>query len=80
MRQYAHGMLSDKGLGIWWFDKELHGLQDQVFTGQQKGSRFFFKFLSTLSFQSTLRACLHECGAPQVGEVARLGGVTRLSI
>ena len=41
---------------------------------------FFFKFLSTLSFQSTLRACLHECGAPQEGEVARLGGVTRLSI
>ena len=44
MRQYAHGMLSNKGLGIWWFDKELHGLQDQVFTGQQKGSRFFFIF------------------------------------
>ena len=41
MRQYAHSMLSDKGLGIWWFDKELHGLQDQVFIGQQKGSRFF---------------------------------------
>ena len=41
---------------------------------------FIFKFLSTLSFQSTLRACLHGGGAPQVGEVARLGGVTRLSL
>ena len=27
-----------------------------------------------------LRACLHEGGGPQVGEVARLGGVTRQSI
>ena len=29
---------------------------------------------------SLLRACLHEGGGPQVGEVTRLGGVTRLSI
>ena len=28
----------------------------------------------------TLRACLHGGGGPQVGEVTRLGGVTRLSI
>ena len=27
-----------------------------------------------------LRACLHGDGVPQVGEVTRLGGVTRLSI
>ena len=27
-----------------------------------------------------LRACLHGGGGPQVGEVTRLGGVTRLSI
>ena len=27
-----------------------------------------------------LRACLHGSGRPQVGEVTRLGGVTRLSI
>ena len=27
-----------------------------------------------------LRACLHGGGVPQVGEVARLGGVTRLSM
>ena len=27
-----------------------------------------------------LRACLHEVGGPQVGEVDRLGGVTRLFI
>ena len=26
-----------------------------------------------------LRACLHEGGGPQVGEVTSLGGVTRLS-
>ena len=26
-----------------------------------------------------LRACLHGGGGPQVGEVTRLGGVTRLS-
>ena len=30
--------------------------------------------------QLPLRACLHGGGGPQVGEVARLGGVTRLSI
>ena len=27
-----------------------------------------------------LSACLHGCGGPQVGEVTRLGGVTRLPI
>ena len=27
-----------------------------------------------------LRACLHGGGGPQVGDVTRLGGVTRLSI
>ena len=27
----------------------------------------------------TLRACLHGGGGPQVGEVNRLGGATRLS-
>ena len=27
-----------------------------------------------------IRACLHGGGGPQVGEVTRLGGVTRLSI
>ena len=27
-----------------------------------------------------LRACLHDGGGPQVGEVTRVGGVTRLSI
>ena len=30
--------------------------------------------------QDRLRACLHGDGGPQVGEVTRLGGVTRLSI
>ena len=30
--------------------------------------------------KTLLRACLHGGGGPQVGEVARLGGVTRLSI
>ena len=28
----------------------------------------------------SLTACLHEGGGPQIGEVTRLGGVTRLSI
>ena len=28
----------------------------------------------------SFRACLHGGGRPQVGEVTRLGGVTRLSI
>ena len=31
------------------------------------------------SCKHPLRACLHETGVPQIGEVARLGGVTRLS-
>ena len=30
-------------------------------------------------FETSLRACLHEGGEPQVGEVTRLGRVTRLS-
>ena len=28
----------------------------------------------------SIRACLHGGGVPQIGEVSRLGGVTRLSI
>ena len=40
--------------------------------------------ISALSYKLTLRqslkACLHWGGAPQVGEVTRLGGVTCLSI
>ena len=37
--------------------------------------------LNTISLQRPLiRACLHGGGGPQVGEVTRLGGVTRLSI
>ena len=31
-------------------------------------------------FATKLRACLRGGGGPQVGEVTRLGGVTRLSI
>ena len=34
----------------------------------------------TLLKKSKLRVCLHGGGRPQVGEVTRLGGVTRLSI
>ena len=33
-----------------------------------------------VSAKRKLRACLHGGGGPQVGEVTRLGGVTRLSI
>ena len=40
--------------------------------------------ISALSYKLTLRqsakACLHGGGGPLVGEVTRLGGVTRLSI
>ena len=32
------------------------------------------------AFQATLRVCLHGGRVPQVGEVTRLSGVTRLSI
>ena len=32
-----------------------------------------------INFVERLRACLHGSGGPQVGEVTRLGGVTRLS-
>ena len=34
----------------------------------------------TYKLKRSIRACLHEGGGPQVGEVTRLGGVTRLSI
>ena len=33
-----------------------------------------------LEFLFTFRACLHGGGGPQVGEVTRLGEVTRVSI
>ena len=33
-----------------------------------------------LTLKTTLRACLHVGEGPQVGEVTRLGGKTRLSI
>ena len=33
-----------------------------------------------LKMTEKLRACLHGGGGPQVGEVTRFGGVTRLSI
>ena len=32
------------------------------------------------TLKATFRACLHVGEGPQVGEVTRLGGVTRLSI
>ena len=32
------------------------------------------------SWANSLRACLHGGEGPQIGEVTRLGGVTRLSI
>ena len=35
---------------------------------------------STESVVYILRACLHEGGGPQVGELTRLGGVTFLCI
>ena len=39
-----------------------------------------WKIVVYLIFIITLRGCLHGSGVPQVGEVTRFGGVTRLSI
>ena len=39
-----------------------------------------WNILRSSKSQGTLRACLHGCGGPQVGEVNLLVGVTRLSI
>ena len=36
--------------------------------------------ISKKTKSNCLRACLHGGGGPRVGEVTRLGGVTRLSI
>ena len=46
------------------------------------GQKVFFAHLSwtELFHFNFFRACLHGGGGPQVGEVTRLGGVTRLSI
>ena len=35
---------------------------------------------SEWGYKALFRACLHGGGGPRVGEVTRLGGVTRLSI
>ena len=61
----------------------------ETVSGQMKGIAMHFPAVPVLltsaiyriilSFGS-LRACLHGGGGPQVGEVAPLGGVTRLSI
>ena len=49
----------------------------QVFSLKRNFNFANFLYLSgILSF----RACLHGVGVPQVGEVTRFGGVTRLSI
>ena len=37
-------------------------------------------FKNHLQPELQYRACLHEGGGPQVGEVTRLGGVTHMSI
>ena len=36
--------------------------------------------MATKLNESTFRACLHDGGGPQEGEVTRLGGVARLSM
>ena len=51
--------------------------------GWTPGRNTLFKctnFAGVFIFYPQLRACLHGGGGPQVGEVIRLGGVTRLSI
>ena len=41
---------------------------------------FLPAFVSAVLFIPSFRACLHGEGGPQIGEVTRLAGVTRLSI
>ena len=46
----------------------------------QGGGKVFGVFFVPRALPQFPKACLHGGGGPQVGEVARLGGVTRLSI
>ena len=60
--------------------KLLEGLtSDETKTSGRLIIVFFWKTMTSHENQG-LRACLHGGGGPQVGEVTRLGGVTRLSI
>ena len=40
----------------------------------------WYEFTLPFAVNVSVRACLHGGGGPQVGDVTRLGGVTRLSI
>ena len=42
--------------------------------------QFLLLFFFCVIFIPSFRACLHGGGGPQIGEVTRLAGVTRLSI
>ena len=66
--------------------KEFWSLKEDkiltIWVKKRRSLNFHFKdeeFVVVLE-KDKLRACLHGGGGPQVGEVTRLGGVTRLSI
>ena len=62
------------------FGDHFHRIR-KVWTVDQTGREKLFVFRAkTDTCGRGLRACLHEGGGPQVGEVTRLGGVTSLSI
>ena len=62
------------------FGYHFHRIRN-VWTVDQTGREKLFVFKPKMDTRGRgLRACLHEGGGPQVGEVTRLGGVTRLSI
>ena len=63
------------------------GLQIMSLAAYASGTNFHRPTMMTVPYRDflqilryVLRACLHGVGGPQVGEVTRLGGVTRLSI
>ena len=59
--------------------KELHNVARVLLTDNiQSGGSCSVNYYQF--YHVWLRACLHEDGGPQVGEITRLGGVTRLSI
>ena len=46
----------------------------------KEAKEVYYRHSATLKSKGLFRACLHGGGGPQVSEVSRLAGVTRLSI
>ena len=72
---------SDKA-GVGFIRVKAEAVKGEISRRRVHDGRKGEKRRSPLATQAwtSLRACLHGGGGPQVGEVARLGGVTRLSI